>query len=80
MTLLQQEKLAGATLMIFANKQDVTGALSIEEISNVLRLNISKNFENRHWCIFTCSAVTGDGLVCGMDWIVDDISQRIYML
>lgn len=27
-----------------------------------------------------CSAVTGEGLVDGMDWVVDDISSRIFML
>ena len=80
LSLLQQEKLAGATLMVFANKQDVAGALTMDEISNVLQLNCKKNFENRHWSIFPCSAVTGEGLISGMDWIVDDISQRIFML
>jgi ADP-ribosylation factor-like protein 2 len=36
--------------------------------------------KNRHWSIRHCSAVTGEGLVEGMDWIVDDISSRIFML
>lgn len=30
--LLKEEKLAGATLLIFSNKQDLPGALSAEEI------------------------------------------------
>jgi ADP-ribosylation factor-like protein 2 len=33
--LLQVEKLAGATVLIFANKQDIEGALSVEEIEEV---------------------------------------------
>ena len=32
------EKLAGATLLIFANKQDLQGALSWEELAEVLDL------------------------------------------
>jgi ADP-ribosylation factor-like protein 2 len=31
--LLSQEKLAGASLLIFANKQDLTGALDFETIA-----------------------------------------------
>lgn len=33
--LLKEEKLAGATLLIFANKQDISGALTSEEIEKV---------------------------------------------
>ena len=31
--LLQQEKLAGASLLVFANKQDLPGAMSLEQIA-----------------------------------------------
>lgn len=34
-TLLQEERLAGATLLVLANKQDVPGALSSKEIKEV---------------------------------------------
>jgi ADP-ribosylation factor-like protein 2 len=37
-------------------------------------------FGNRHWAIQPCSAVTGDGLVAGIDWMVNDISARIFMM
>jgi ADP-ribosylation factor-like protein 2 len=33
--LLQEERLAGATLLVLANKQDLPGALTAEEIKNV---------------------------------------------
>lgn len=33
----------------------------------------------RHARIAGCSAVTGDGLLEGFDWIVNDISSRIYL-
>lgn len=36
--LLQEERLAGATLLVLANKQDVAGALGLEEISRALGL------------------------------------------
>lgn len=78
--LLQQDKLAGASLLIFANKQDIEGALSSDQIMSVLELDKNDRYKNRHWSIQSCSAVTGDGLVAGMDWIVDDIASRIFML
>ncbi|OQS00098.1 ADP-ribosylation factor 2 [Thraustotheca clavata] len=77
--ILTQEKLAGATLLIFANKQDLPGALTPEEIVIALGLNDAQ-FENRHWKIQSCSAFTGTGLVDGIDWMVTDIANRIYLL
>mmetsp|Transcript_18076 Transcript_18076/g.36217 ORF Transcript_18076/g.36217 Transcript_18076/m.36217 type:complete len:187 (-) Transcript_18076:41-601(-) len=77
--LMGQEKLAGASLMIFANKQDLAGALTADEIAEALELN-SEKFSSRHWSIVACSAVTGAGLLEGMDWMTDDISSRIFML
>jgi ADP-ribosylation factor-like protein 2 len=78
--LLNQERLAGATLLIFANKQDIDGALTSQEIVEVLQLNTHEGFKKRHWFIQSCSAVAGDGLASGIDWIVEDIAQRIFML
>lgn len=78
--LLEQEKLAGASLLILANKQDVRGALTADEIADALGLRDGSSFKNRHWSIRGCSAVTGEGLVGGMDWLVDDVANRIFML
>ncbi|KAI9346346.1 ADP-ribosylation factor family-domain-containing protein [Pilaira anomala] len=75
--LLQEERLAGATLLVFANKQDISGALSEEEIKNVLGLD---DIKSHHWAILACSAVTGENLLRGMDWVVNDVGSRIYML
>jgi ADP-ribosylation factor-like protein 2 len=77
--ILNQERLAGASLLILANKQDVDGALPSERIAEILQLGDAR-YTNRHWKIIPCSAVTGDGLVDGMDWIVRDIGSRIFML
>jgi len=77
--LLTEEKLAGASLLVFANKQDVEGAFSSEKICDILKLEGSVG-TNRHWNIQSCSAVTGDGLLEGMEWLVNDIASRIFML
>ena len=66
-----------STLLVFANKQDLKGALSAEEIQEVLELD---KIKTHHWKIVWCSAVTGDNLLEGMDWLLQDISARIFTL
>ncbi|KAF6102137.1 ADP ribosylation factor like GTPase 2 [Phyllostomus discolor] len=36
------------------------------------------SIRSHHWCIQGCSAVTGDNLLPGIDWLLDDISSRIF--
>ncbi|XP_050972078.1 ADP-ribosylation factor-like protein 2 [Labeo rohita] len=74
-TLLLEERLAGATLLVFANKQDLPGALSKDAIREVLTLD---DIKTHHWCIVGCSAVTGENLLTGVDWLLDDIAARIF--
>lgn len=66
-------------MLVFANKQDLSGALGAAEIAETLGLE-SKQFTNRHWSIVGCSAVTGEGLAKGVDWMVGDIGARIFMM
>jgi ADP-ribosylation factor-like protein 2 len=78
LSLLQQERLAGATLLVLANKQDLTAATSPTDIATLLELNQRIQYQNRHWAIYGCSAITGDGLEQAMNWLVDDIAGRIF--
>lgn len=80
MQLLQQEKLAGASLLILANKQDLAGAVSSQDLQAALDLD-AINAQGRHWHIEACSATTSQaGLREGIEWIVKDVAKRIYML
>lgn len=65
--MLNEEELREAALLVFANKQDQPGVLGAAEISEALRLTALKE---RSWSIFGCSAVTGEGVNDGMDWLV----------
>ncbi|KAL3899116.1 MAG: hypothetical protein SGCHY_002276 [Lobulomycetales sp.] len=69
--MLQEEELKDATLLVFANKQDMEGALSAAEITERLDLT---SLRDRQWTIFKCSAKTGDGLTEGLDWLVNVIT------
>eukprot|EP01104_Vermistella_antarctica_P014925 TRINITY_DN4796_c0_g1_i1.p1 TRINITY_DN4796_c0_g1~~TRINITY_DN4796_c0_g1_i1.p1 ORF type:complete len:185 (-),score=54.86 TRINITY_DN4796_c0_g1_i1:52-606(-) len=75
--LLKEEKLAGATLLVFANKQDIESAADEKEVAEVLKLD---QIGSRHWSIHRCSAVSGEGLSGGVDWVVKDIASRVFML
>uniref|UniRef100_A0A453A108 ADP-ribosylation factor n=1 Tax=Aegilops tauschii subsp. strangulata TaxID=200361 RepID=A0A453A108_AEGTS len=74
----RRERLAGSSLLVFANKQDIQGALKPDEIGKVLNLEVMN--KDRHWKIVGCSAYTGDGLLHGFDWLFQDIASRIYVL
>ncbi|XP_015788697.1 ADP-ribosylation factor-like protein 2 [Tetranychus urticae] len=73
--LLQEERLLGASLLVFANKQDLPGALSAQQIENFLDL---KSLKNRHYMIIGCSGHSGENLLEGIDWLIEDISTRIF--
>lgn len=36
------------------------------------------DIKTHHWCILGCSAVTGENLLTGVDWLLDDIAARIF--
>jgi ADP-ribosylation factor-like protein 2 len=74
-TILQQERLASASLLVFANKQDIAGALTSAEIRDQLDLN---RIQRRHWSIVPCSASTRAGIEDGISWLVNDIGSRLF--
>lgn len=73
--LLRQEKLQGAALLVYYNKSDIEGSLSLKEISQFLQL---ESLQNRDWAILPSSGITGSGLEQGIVWLVSQISQRVF--
>jgi ADP-ribosylation factor-like protein 5B len=71
--LLANESLKGAILLVLANKNDLKGAMSSTEISDVLGLS---KIKDHPWHIQSCCALTGEGLYMGMDWIAQHIGQK----
>ncbi|KAJ4471999.1 ADP-ribosylation factor family-domain-containing protein [Lentinula aciculospora] len=74
-SLLLEDRLAGASLLVFANKWDLQGSMNDFQIRDALDLN---SIKSHHWKIISCSAVTGENLVDGLDWVVDDVAKRLY--
>lgn len=61
----QEEELKKSVLCIFANKQDIEGAMSVTEVASALGLSAIKT---RRYQIFKTSAVKGEGLDEAMEW------------
>uniref|UniRef100_D8QMD0 ADP-ribosylation factor-like protein 2 n=1 Tax=Schizophyllum commune (strain H4-8 / FGSC 9210) TaxID=578458 RepID=D8QMD0_SCHCM len=79
--LLTEDRLSGASLLIFANKQDLPGAMSSAGISEVRPSLLAIDLPSIHshnWKIQSCSAVTGENLLEGLDWVVNDVAGRLY--
>ncbi|KAI9675670.1 MAG: ADP-ribosylation factor-like protein 2 [Caeruleum heppii] len=74
--LLLEERLMGASLLIFANKTDVEGGMSDEDIQEGLQLAAIKTHK---WTIIRCSAMTGLNLQEGLRWVVDDAKERLFL-
>ncbi|EAW74333.1 ADP-ribosylation factor-like protein 2 isoform 2 [Homo sapiens] len=55
--------------------QDCQRELQSLLVEEVLELD---SIRSHHWCIQGCSAVTGENLLPGIDWLLDDISSRIF--
>eukprot|EP00050_Salpingoeca_kvevrii_P011198 m.13529 g.13529 ORF g.13529 m.13529 type:complete len:182 (-) comp3309_c0_seq1:55-600(-) len=70
-SMLEEEELKNAVLMVFANKQDLPGALSPAQVSEQLGLSALKD---RTWSIFKTSAKKGEGLDEAMEWLVNALN------
>jgi len=73
LTMLEEDELKQAILVVFANKQDLEGCLSVTEVANALGLATLKN---RKYQIFKTSATKGEGLDEAMEWLSNAILQQ----
>ncbi|GBM86820.1 ADP-ribosylation factor-like protein 3 [Parasteatoda tepidariorum] len=71
--LLSEEKLAGVPLLVFANKQDLFNAAPASELADGLNLPAIRD---RSWQIQACSALTGEALKDGLDWVCKNIKKK----
>jgi ADP-ribosylation factor-like protein 1 len=68
LSMLDEDELCGVPLLVFANKQDVPGAVPAAEVSEELGLVGGENA--RPWSVRGCCAIKGEGLHDGLDWSV----------
>ncbi len=70
---LESSHLRGKPLLVFANKQDLEGAMNKEEIIEKFNLNI---LTDRSWTVTECSALIGTGLAKGFQWVFEQITGQ----
>jgi len=71
--LLVHPILKNATILIFANKQDLPGAKSINQLIQDYGFD---KIKNHIWHIQSCSALKGEGLVTGIKWLSEQLVFR----
>ena len=59
-------------LLVFANKQDVSEAVSVEDVKNLMKLSEVKI----PWYIQGCSSELGDGLYEGLEWLANALKNK----
>ncbi|KAB2571434.1 ADP-ribosylation factor-like protein 2 [Lasiodiplodia hormozganensis] len=74
--LLLEERLMGASLLVFKNKSDVPGSMSDDEIRQGLMLD---SITTHKWTIMACSAMTGQNLEEGLRWVIQDARDRLFL-
>ena len=71
--MLAEDELRNAVLLVLANKQDLPNAMTVNECTDKLGLNLIKN---REWYIQSSCATTGDGLYEGLDWLSKTLTKK----
>ena len=74
--LLEEEDLKDAHILVFANKQDVIGALNVNDVKQGLDLT---DIRSHNWFIQPTVAVKGEGLFQGLDWLAAQIQSNSFM-
>mmetsp|Transcript_2188 Transcript_2188/g.2446 ORF Transcript_2188/g.2446 Transcript_2188/m.2446 type:complete len:121 (+) Transcript_2188:138-500(+) len=64
--ILKDDELRGVPVLVYANKQDIPGAMRLHKVADILDLNVQKG---REWHIQASSAARGEGLYEGLEWL-----------
>lgn len=63
--------MAGVPLLVIANKQDLPGALSVQQVSEGLDLRQ----HNRPWHVQPTCAITSEGVYEALDWLAREVAK-----
>jgi ADP-ribosylation factor protein 6 len=88
--ILKDREMQHCVLLVLANKQDQSNAIKPSDMaeklglitqgkgtdSNTTSIDDSSQFKNLLWCVQPSCALTGEGLIEGLTWLSDHISDR----
>jgi len=69
---LANDDLTGRVLLVFANKQDLPGAMTCEEVAAGLQLHA---LEGRSWHVQPSSATDQEGIHDGFEWLFEELES-----
>ncbi|RZC31416.1 Protein EXPORTIN 1A isoform G [Glycine soja] len=72
-TIINDPFMLNSVILVFANKQDLRGAMTPMEVCEGLGLF---DLKNRKWHIQGTCALKGDGLYEGLDWLASTLKER----
>nr|ACO15115.1 GTP-binding ADP-ribosylation factor homolog 1 protein [Caligus clemensi] len=72
-SMLEEDELQNAILLVMANKQDLDDALTLPEIHEALGLS---SLRNRTFQLFKSSVLQGTGLDESMQWLTNVLKER----
>ena len=71
--LIHNAALKNATILIFANKQDIQGA---KDVNKLIQEYEFFKIKDHIWHIQPCSALKGEGLITGIKWLSEQLTFR----
>ena len=71
--ILLDDRLRNTSLLVFSNKVDKPQSVSTSEVTDKLCLHKHKG---REWFIQSTCAVTGEGIVDGLEWLASDLKKK----
>lgn len=68
--IISDREMRDCLLLIFANKQDLPGAFTPAEVTEILGLT---KMRDRLWYVHPSCATTGEGLFEGLNWLSQNV-------
>ena len=69
----QAPQLKDCPILLFANKQDIEGAVTCEQLSEALELRV---LDPKRYHMEASCALTGKGLVEGLEWLSEAVTKK----
>ena len=70
---LNDDRMREASVLIFSNKVDLPGSCSTAEVTDKLGM---LQMRQRDWFIQAACAVTGEGIVDGLEWLANNLKTK----
>lgn len=70
--IINDREMKDSLLLVFANKQDISGAMSPQEVTDSLNLS---SLKDKIWFVVPSCATTGEGLLEGLAWLSNNVKS-----